>query len=473
MKPTIYPLAIFIFICHTIHSQTQGKNNQPQLGQTVIRLNLHPNETNIIKDQKNDFLKANNRYPLSFRIENINPLKYRYVLNHTFIGLFGEGESNVDNPISDLLNGKLKQRDISTPTDLLELYNKEKGDSSVISEKQNTLQENLKTKSKSTGVDIEFQQLNQMTTFEDLLENEEILRKSLNSMITLEYGEIEQVIKTIKNYELELKEKNELDFNQIGIKIDQLENALMKHTGLVSDFVKTFKNQLDNETLELVRALSSKVQDGYSVINKIRAIPQSHQTLPLDVFGGNYDKIEITLERYPTDPAENQIIDTHKYDVWIFGGWKFDFSAGIFRSNLKDNTYSTIAVESGEGEAKTTRHQIVQEDTGNFEWGLGTTLNINYRSARYLSFGFAFGGYVTSLQKFRAVIGPTVILGKEQRAIFGGGLALGQVTRLSERFNLTDTFDLGSEGDVSTIEKFDSGFYLSFTYNLSKTKVKN
>jgi len=37
---------------------------------------------------------------------------------------------------------------------------------------------------------------------------------------------------------------------------------------------------------------------------------------------------------------------------------------------------------------------------------------------------------------------------------------------------LIDSFDLGADGTVPTVQKFDFGHYFSFTYNLGKAKSK-
>jgi hypothetical protein len=493
-KHLILSLAIISFFSLSIQLLAQGKANVDTLEISIL-------------GQKNSALKqleVRNGSPVIIKFSGLNPLRYNYALNHKFVNLFSETTSTPtdfhSSPTGADKSGtpNLSQTIAELNTEIKNLENKK------VLQNQNV--KNLSGNKKNVAIfkeDSLGNEIQKRIDVRDSLENIKnenlvffkeffnrypdeksklgiVFNDSENSDLLNArngYNIILENSKSIKDQmELELlfaKSQDLLDLDALKKSIQELFTLNAKNSKSFNDIFDKFPFPDDVKTHELRKSILANFEEIQKKFTIVSTLQVTIQTSPIDYHGENIDFIKVSLETIPTDAKAYPIIRIQNYDykVWIKGGLKIDFSAGIFLSSLRDRTFLPIKQESTENE-EDNLYKIIKEDRGRYEFGIGSTVNFTARSSRSVNLGGNVGGYVTANQKFRLVAGPTIVLGKMQRIIFSVGLVMGDVTSLSNRVNLTDSFDLGSDGTVPTVQKFDFGHYFSFTYNLGKAKSK-
>lgn len=459
----------------------------------IIKIALSGNESGKLSK-----LKVTKGSPVIIKFIGINPLKYTYALNHQFVNQFSENSFVLPSSF------KRTDQDSSATIDskIVKIENQIKANNNEIETRKNT---SLKAdQSQKLIYEKEIKTLeDEVTSLESQLKNlkEQKLRffKELFLKYQLEVdilniksteGEKSDLENSRSAYELILQRsesiktniENEIDRarSQDILNLESLRATIGKYHSISEQNLKSYKDMIENypypEDVPIYKTKEG-IENNFKEIKKkvdlVNSLQDSIQTPPLDYHGENLDFIKVSLEIVPIDEKAKPVnqIKNYDYKVWIKGGWKIDFSAGIFLSSLRDRSFLTIKQESTENEGDNL-YKIIKEDQGKYEFGIGSTVNFNFRNASFTSFGGSVGGYVTSDQKFRLIAGPTLILGKMERIIFSFGVVMGEITALSNKVNLNDTFDLGSDGTVPTVQKFDFGRYFSFTYNLGKAKGK-
>jgi hypothetical protein len=181
----------------------------------------------------------------------------------------------------------------------------------------------------------------------------------------------------------------------------------------------------------------------------------------------NYDLISLELEK------KNKVsghIEKYQYDIYIRGGIKVDFSAGIFGTNLINHSY--ITRDSLVDNKPTDKKMIKKVDAGSLNIGFGGMVNLMYRTgASWLSPGVSFGLIVSTAPSFQLTTSLTLAMGKTERLLVHAGYAYGFVKRLD---NLPlDTYLPNSQiGEtVATIDRFMIKPFFGLSYNLSKNNV--
>lgn len=199
------------------------------------------------------------------------------------------------------------------------------------------------------------------------------------------------------------------------------------------------------------------------------------------VDGENIDVFNLVISRMLRND-ENAKPKNFPYDIWITGGFKIDVSAGFFISGLNNHEYifptGEFQTEEGAGMEDSDENQgnaIVRSNTGRWEYGFGTMLNISHRLGTWTRPTLSVGAMLTNDTKFQFLLGGGAILGKKERVIFHAGWALGKVTRL-ENGLVADgetQFEIDQESMIPTEEEFNSSFFFGITYNLGKVKSAN
>lgn len=463
------------------------------LGQEIIEIPLSAKKSSSTLK-----LKVIKSSPLVIRFVGINPLKYTYALNHQFVNLYSE------NPIDipSLLNGKTAAINVNVDSLKNSFENQIESLSDSIAAKK-TASQNAKKMQKSI-MDKEIELLeDEVENIKRKLKNLEDETLSFFRKVFVEYndeadllnvnlieGENSDLLNSRNAYKLILQRfvsiktnmeneiaraKSQENFDLATLRLTIGDYQSENEANLI-EYKKMIENYPYPEDVPIYiskESIENNLKEIKKKVDLVNSLQDSIQTLPLDYHGENIDFIKVSLEIVPIDEKAKPVnqIKNYDYKVWIKGGWKIDFSAGIFLSSLRDRSFLTIKQESTENEGDNL-YKIIKEDQGKYEFGIGSTVNFNFRNASFTSFGGSVGGYVTSDQKFRFIAGPTLILGKMERVIFSFGVVMGEITALSNKVNLNDTFDLGSDGTVPTVQKFDFGRYFSFTYNLGKAKGK-
>lgn len=211
-----------------------------------------------------------------------------------------------------------------------------------------------------------------------------------------------------------------------------------------------------------------KIADDLSPLySAISSLNQDEYLLPLDVNGKNIDLVRINLQI--TEKEKPTSLDTYTYDIYIKGGFKFDFSAGVFLTKLIDNTYSFKDTTVG-----TTAEKIIQKkNTGNFNFGVGSMVNMSLRTGgSWIAPGISVGVLFSNQQKLQLLFAGTAIFGKEERLAFHYGLALGSVSYLDSAYKVGNAYVFGASTTPPTVQKFLTSTFFGISYNLSSPKVE-
>ncbi|QTD38290.1 hypothetical protein JL193_03030 [Polaribacter batillariae] len=226
--------------------------------------------------------------------------------------------------------------------------------------------------------------------------------------------------------------------------------------------VENYQDASLGKTITILENTFSTIKEN---LNKLKNISFSNYTLPIDVNGKNIDLVEVILEIY--DKKTNDLIDTYSYRVWITGGFKIDFSGGLFFSSLLDDKFYTKddLTEGNEG-----KKFIRQKDLGNLDYGFGTLMNLKYRSEKNYSYLFSFGALLKEAQEFQFLAGLGISFGKDERIILSTGVTLGRVERLVGDYDANTSYLLPENNLVTTEERFGVGYFFGVSYNLNKPK---
>lgn len=448
-------------------------------------------------------LEVSKGSPVIIKFTGLNPLRYNYALNHEFVNLFSEGSTSFVETFNEQSNG---EKDKKSKDPINELENKIK----ILENTKSLKNEEIKSLAPSQKkLSLEFVDSleTELKTLQDALEALEALetkRKNENISfftnffkeypieiaqlrIVLNTEEDSEIVNARNGYRLILENSNSLlnqmnqvlaaakgqdDFklDSLKVKVNDLHTLNNKNWSNFKELISSFPYPDDVKVQDSKKSILSnfeKIEKNFTLVNSLQDFVQ---TPPIDYHGGNFDYIKISLETVPVDKTKPiNRIQNYEYNVWIKGGLKIDFSAGLFISSLRDKTYESLKVANS-GNSNSQNYKIIEKNQGKYEFGIGSTVNFTCRSSAYVNVGGAVGGYITTDQKFRFLAGPTLVLGKMERLIFSAGMVIGEITTLSNRVNLNDAIDLGADGTVPTVQKFDLGHYFSFTYNLSKAK---
>ncbi|WP_343692626.1 hypothetical protein [Chitinophaga sp.] len=228
-----------------------------------------------------------------------------------------------------------------------------------------------------------------------------------------------------------------------------------------------FQNDYLEQYLLVNGQYSEYLTKKLSGIQKIEIMDSIYLT-PTTTNMKNFDYITIQLEKKNklTDQPEN-----YEYNIFIKGGIKIDFSAGIFGTFLKNDQFFTI--DSLDDQQNNTNYKMIKRvNNGKANIGFGAMMNINYRSgASWLTPGISFG-LITSTQPSLQFIGSlTLGIGKSERILFHGGYALGFVKRL-DNLQTDEYMPAIRIGDgVRTVDQFMARPFIGLTYNLTKQSV--
>lgn len=184
----------------------------------------------------------------------------------------------------------------------------------------------------------------------------------------------------------------------------------------------------------------------------------------------NIDQINITVVTTDRNTHDKQ---SYEYDIFLKGGLKFDFSAGIFGSMLKNNTYVSTSVLDASN--KPTDFKVIRsQNNGSMDVGFGGMVNISIRTGTsWVTPGVSFGLNISTQPSYQFLSAFTLGIGKTERILIHAGVAAGFVKRI-DGLDLNTSIPSEKIGDVvPTIDRFLVKPFIGLSYNLSKNKVFN
>lgn len=427
--------------------KTQGTDNNDDDDQddnittTVITIDLskpHIGSVNHSGNKKR--LVVKNKDLLAFNLVNGNPFRYRYELNFNKINLFSnvafdpkpedvfqqDGESEGTDP-------EIKMDDDGDAV--------KDGDDKCPDEAGPKINEGCPMSDEEIK-DFVMNELGKAETFLINLNRAiEIYRERIKSAEILD---MEEYNIRIQDFQFQYK---------AAVDLKALNQELFSDLDLSDSDIVTKQNKID-ELLESTRV----------AIESILLKDSKSYTLPIDVNGDNIDYVEVKLEIFDT---ENQKTTVYTYKVWLEGGVKIDISGGLMITSLFDNQFFTTDAENGE-------KFINSSDNGGYEFGFGSMVNISMRGTSWVRPALNVGAIFTSNQKFQLLTGIGFIVGKNERFIFHTGVAMGRASDLRDDLvaDGETSFDLGTNGNIPLVEKFQFGHYFGLSYNFTKVKAK-
>ena len=484
MKTKILML-LFIMVSLSMQSQDSLKTN-------VIKINLSsPNQKSVISSENGKRLTVRSRDFLQLELVGGNPFKYNYVIERKLVNFFEDKTNNPLNNIEKNINKALPKESISTEDAYLKIEAKK-------AEIEDKLKDLNKPKKNSRGKIIPKTDKEQKIIDSLNLEKKEAVYKAVainsNNIIKNSKGNKNDTITAINinddkskltealhllkvsldefeleftNFEMESKSNDELKIDSF---IKSRDYYFKKFELIVKDYYKVRQDASKFKTLD---ANYDLINEGVknvlaSITNDFKemfSLKTKNYFLPIDINGKNIDVVELSVKKY--EKNNPVALEEHVYNVWINGGFKIDISGGLFISSLinKEFVADNDPVNPG-------KKIINERQKGDYEFGFGSMINISHRSAGWVNPTLNVGAMFTNTQQFQLLTGVGLILGKEERIIFGSGISMGRVTRLQGNLKVGDNNqDFGSSGTIPTSNVFAFGYYFGVTYNFSsKTK---
>jgi len=247
-----------------------------------------------------------------------------------------------------------------------------------------------------------------------------------------------------------------------------------------SDFEKKYIekfNPVDEQVKILLKNIASN-------LNKILRFNRSY-ILPVQI--ENADQSIFTFHSY----KKGQKVGEFKYSFFNKGGFKIDFSSGLFATGLIDKKYAfsgsrfkidtthsyipvwdkdnnvTVMKDSITGYTTRSERQIVKGGGENFNIGLGVLLHAYTRWGKRINGGISIGGIIDNQSTIKYTGGGSLLLGREQRLIITGGIALGKINKLADGLIESEWITPGtSQTSPATELKWSSSWFVGVTYNL-------
>lgn len=403
-------------------------------------------------------LVSHTKRPIAFLLKNVNPLKYKYVINHEYINFFEDAQYNPQDSVAKYFEK------LQVPS------TRGGGASGVVSGASYTeVSINSKTIiSNNTGLAIQLlispiTANNKEDDFSNIKGALRIVEVKLNNDAARLNSEIAKF--TAEDF----LNKDELIAFREDINDSYVHNLLLI-SQINNDVIILNDERIKKEYEKLLQPIQEVINAIKTKINKLYQLQFEYYIPPVDINGKNIDILRINVERYNIEG--NPTPKVYSYNVWINGGLKIDVSAGIYLTSLHDYVYETEDVEVVEGEQTLSRKKIFLQNKNEMDFGVGGMINISPRGGTWIKPSLNIGSLVTSSQKLQILAGGGLILGKEERIILHGGVACGYRNEISGRYkdDGSVSYDLGEGGVVPVRNKFATGYFLGLTYNFGKIK---
>jgi hypothetical protein len=186
----------------------------------------------------------------------------------------------------------------------------------------------------------------------------------------------------------------------------------------------------------------------------------------------NSDDVIVTINAKP-NPDFNKGKDEIKIEVpfAVCGGWKIDFSTGIFISNIvnKDFVIKPIYLTdtaAGPASDSIVGYKLTQADKRPLSYGIAGYMHAYWRNSCNINGGILFGLAVDQNTQVRIMSGLSLILGRKERFIINGGMAFGKCKELSTVQDMNHLYKAKVDPVYSDTYRF--GWFLGLSYNVGK-----
>jgi hypothetical protein len=223
------------------------------------------------------------------------------------------------------------------------------------------------------------------------------------------------------------------------------------------------------------RIFIDSIPSNYSVQLNARKITVTPDNSTAKLLNGALKQVIFTSDVIETDEIEYQLeikendvtVETTTIFVKVVGGLKIDLSTGVVFHTLADESYHFD--EAGTDEVSLSK----DKQKGSF-FPINPVIltHIHGRGKGFTTLGTTLGLGINDEGKVGYYLGGALLFGDRQRAILSAGLAFKPVDVLKGKYKNGQIFtadDIRPELEDVTESKFKTGFFFSFTYNLSST----
>lgn len=184
---------------------------------------------------------------------------------------------------------------------------------------------------------------------------------------------------------------------------------------------------------------------------------------------------DVIIYEITITPIENEDVEKYgsgskevsfKVPVEVLGGFKIDFSTGLFVSNLIDHKYAITGDSIFNANDTLRGYRILRNEEGKIKIGLSAMMHLYYRFSSIINVGLNIGVGIIPDQSVSYLGGGSLIFGNKNRFIISGGVMLGSVERLSSLIKEKNLYpDIPLQNNL-TVKELDLGWYLGISYNL-------
>jgi len=275
------------------------------------------------------------------------------------------------------------------------------------------------------------------------------------------------------NREIKLYRSQINNLNRLLLMLEIAKDTLLKYEGMeqsarisiVTSYEKARERTVayQEKALEL-ETKSADLEDwNLQELMSVRYIYEEVKNHPFTynyVFTPRSDELELSIELSPNEVAKEKGIEGRELpalDFAVYGGIKVNASVGISFGGFFDRPQTYFS-----------REDEIRADDGDLFQPIVTSFIHFYRQGQSavslggsFGLGISIGGENSGGQTY--FLGPSLILGREQRVVITTGLMGGKVSRLAQDYSLGDTF---TESIVPTRSVYNLGYFLGFSFNL-------
>ena len=257
------------------------------------------------------------------------------------------------------------------------------------------------------------------------------------------------------------------------------EEKVARYDSEISAYKEDYSNSKkgDEDQVTNAKALVDEInkfkEDGklYTLTDDIRKVNEANYSYYSETVKLKKDETKYTF----TVTADGQMVcnkkNESKFEVKLrtVGGIKLDFSTGIFanfgKSEFLGKDYFFKPVND-------TMSQIsALHDSRKVLLGIGGLMHIYFRSPSNIKAGLSIGASTTTgFDVVNFHVGPTLILGDQERFCLTAGLTLKESKILSDDYKEGILYKKSLlPANIELVKKFPTtGFFFSLTYNLSR-----
>ena len=291
---------------------------------------------------------------------------------------------------------------------------------------------------------------------------------------------------------------NTRDLEEIGSTLYNEIKVERKTMAAIIDLATPLKGSNCSEFISLYKTFSSKVTDLQTQLTQFdsdyseKAYPGFEKTL------GIYAGMKKYLTNIPFVVAKTPIISNDEHFLRIYKktadqpqklhvdditiepvrGWKVDIAAGLFFSGLTDKTYSMKSKDSiftkqfvnagvvSDSTIQGRATAIYQQGQSAVSIGGMIFLHAHTQNSGFFNYGISlgFGSLFNDQTRWAASIGPTILIGKNQRFNINPSIMISKVTRLAPPYK-TDTWYTETIDNIPTYSAMKVSWGIGLSWN--------